>query len=406
MGLALSRWKLVCMPLAALLVLFMTMITIGARGTGDVGIWSGWTANIHQHGLIAGYGVSRADYPPLAHAVLAINAGIASALGWNAHWVFKLSLWLCLLVSAMVMWAWSRSFAAALLMYAACMVNALSLGYLDIYFVAPLLLAWMAFSKGNHRIGCLLFSLACMVKWQPIIVAPLLLLYLIRLHGPLRQFRARDFLVDCVVPAAIPPVLLAMIFGVPEMMAAFGKSLDNLAFSGQAMNLAWISTWLIQWLSPESYGALVDGKASVIRHFSEGVWFRGLFFAVYITVIVLFLRRKGTFEWLLLCSIAGFCASFILNTGVHENHLMVPMLLSMMLWVMDRRYRLVSAYLIIMSNANMLAFYSLQGHKHDQWRVMLGMDITVILAMVNMAAFLYLLKTLWLMSGSRPAHTG
>jgi hypothetical protein len=60
-------------------------------------------------------------------------------------------------------------------------------------------------------------------------------------------------------------------------------------------------------------------------------------------------------------ALLGFAAYFLFAPGVHENHLFVPMLASLVLWDRDRSFGLAAMALVGYANLNLWVFYGISG---------------------------------------------
>src|SRR4029077_18108271 len=115
-----------------------------------------------------------------------------------------------------------------------------------------------------------------------------------------------------------------------------------------------------------------------------------IFWILFITVIVHSMRREHTFKNCLLFSIIGLVTYVIWNSGVHENHLFVAVILAYMLMLHEytREHWAIVTILAIMFNVNMFVFYGVTGTKLQSSVV--GVDLSGALAMVYAVAWLLL----------------
>jgi hypothetical protein len=111
------------------------------------------------------------------------------------------------------------------------------------------------------------FAVACLTKWQPLIIAPFVLLYI---HGiyQARQVKYTALLGKVVLPAAVLIALIVVVFGPRPIFLAFYVALTHQFLSGNALNLNWIVTHLLQLWDANLYGgvfrkAALDGRAQL-----------------------------------------------------------------------------------------------------------------------------------------------
>jgi hypothetical protein len=178
----------------------------------------------------------------------------------------------------------------------------------------------------------------------------------------------------------------------------------NPLLSGNALNLGWLLTALHR-------GSLDDGK-QVTYVFSSDVasWMpiltRCLFALAMLVILYAFWRGARTVEQLLAASIVGVIAYFSFNTGVHENHLFLACLLSVIgLWLLPA-LRTVFLIVIAITQVNLIVFYGLTGKLHYS-RVLGGIDATIPLAALTLLACSFVvIRTLPYVAASRSAtHT-
>jgi len=166
--------------------------------------------------------------------------------------------------------------------------------------------------------------------------------------------------------------------------------------SAYGLNLSWLHTWVLHLADPEKYGGLKNGAADYIIIAREPLLAlpeKILFYGSYAALLIVFIQRKKTFARLIVYSILGYFAYFVLNTGVHENHLFLVSFLAWILVFIDRAQLVRGINLSIAANANMFLFYGVSGRRLET--VIAGLDITVLFAVANVFLFVgFLLHTL------------
>ena len=404
------RWLVASLLL--LLGLVVGITAINSPGMGDVTRWLQYMQLARQHGVWAVYpiaaidGVSGAatDYPPLALVILALFSNISWLFGGDQlitlrpdftivkgdFFALKVSIIAFTLACAVLMANWQGRWrpwlGAAMLAFLA--LDALFLAYIDVYFALFLLLAFYCFERNRPALGAVFYTLAFLTKWQPIILAPLILLYVIP-----RRPRPSDL--ARLVPAALVFLLVLALYARP-MITAFGAALQNSTFSGSALNFNWLVSAFLEMRAPGFADTPIDtlryGKdtllesdiavalarlSSVLRYFCYGVG------------IVYFYLSRRTSDDLLRASIACFMAYFVFGPGVHDNHAFVPSLLALC-WLAQDRTRYVEAILLtVMFQIDLLIFYGVGGKGPGFSRVA-GWDVTIYLAAFNVLVFAFL----------------
>src|SRR5712692_2671771 len=386
---------------AAALLLVVSLIAttfLYSPGTEDIRIWHYWIDEISSYGLIGGFahggGVYPHDYPPLVFVMLAAISRCADALGTSAFVVLKCSLLLFLFATSGCFYWFTRNLVLTAALEFTLLLSSVALGYLDIWF-APFLIAGLFYlQRGNLTLGVLLFTISCFIKWQPLVIAPFIYIYVWSAVQDVPSWR--DKLLRQIMPFAIAAFVVAMplaaIFGT-VIIHSLRLAMSHDYLSGLALNLSWLHTWVLHLAQPEKYGGLQDGQIGIIITHEALVKLpeKILFYASYSAVFVAFARQKKTFERLILYSVLGYMAYFVFNSGVHENHLFLVSCLAWMLVFLDPSHLLRCINLSIAANINPIFFYGFFGKGLPFSRVIAGIDITLLFAVANLCLFAGLL---------------
>jgi hypothetical protein len=107
------------------------------------------------------------------------------------------------------------------------------------------------------------------------------------------------------------------------------------------------------------------------------------------------MRIEKTFKNCLLFSIIGLVTYVIWNSGVHENHLFVAVILAYMLMFHERtrEHWAIVTILAVMFNVNMFVFYGVTGTTLQS--PVVGVDLSGFLAMLYAVAWLLLVVYAW-----------
>ena len=378
--------------LGLMIFLFVCILSVNfikSPGSGDMDYWIKWTNNADKYGLVQGFYYNQDMYPPLASVILFATYKAKFLLNVDPITGIKLSLFLFLIVASAIFYYWKKDFLFASLAMLSFSLNTI-LGYIDIYTFPTLILSFLALSKKKYVLFSVLFTLTCLIKMQPLIIAPFLIIYLLdfRNVNDLKHFDWKGFFKNLVLPTLLILSLIVAIYGV-EVVNAFFRAAENPRLSGNALNLNWIITYFLRVF--HYFGPLKEGyiKWIMIEDLRIILVPKILFFGFYLVTIFSFIKEEKTFKNLLLFSIIGHLSYFIFNTGVHENHLVISSILSLILFIIDRKYLPLTISIIIADNLNMFLFYGIDGKDFPFNRV-IGVDITLIFAVIYLSAFLYL----------------
>jgi hypothetical protein len=363
-------------------------------GTEDVDTLYRWTEEITAYGVRGGFVHSRADYPPLAFVFLATVAQLAQALGIGWFIVLKSSVLLFLAATSACFYWFTRNLILTAGFELALVVNSVALGYIDVYFGLFVIAALFLLQRGNLSLGLVLFTTGCFIKWQPLIIAPFIGIYVLAVakDGPGGNGRLRRVIAPFALSAVAVVIPVFALFGA-SVFDALGRIMSYRYISANALNLGWIHTWALHVMQPDKYGVLRSGQIDLIvaPEALTTLPEKMLFYAIYTLILVLFAWQKKTFERLIAYSMLGYMSYFILNTGVHENHLFLVSCLAWILVSLDPDYLVRCINLSIVANANLLLFYGVFGQPLPFTRVIAGVDITLCFALANLCLFFALL---------------
>ena len=374
--------------LAITVVLSLTMIR--SPGTSDVPVFLEEMGAVYRNGLAYGYSADfrwSGDFPPVGYAILYAAGALGNAVGLPPLMSFKVMIFAFQLISTGMVLLLSGDFWIAAGFCASILLSSVALGYMDV-FVAPFLIgAFWAFQLKRNVLGAASYMIAFLIKWQPLIVAPFVALYLLEisdLQSVRRAFGMRLFwhLASLVV---LTVALLGFFFGFGVAHSLWDKMRDP---CGCALNLPWLAGFFYKLLFSTS-GATTQAELTQLPS-AYLMPVRIVFWIVFSTVFIYAMRSKKTLTNCLLFSILGFVTYVIWNSGVHENHLFVAVVLAFMLMLHERTHEhwAIVTTLAVMLNVNMFLFYGVDGTA--RLSPVVGIDLSVILALLYAIAWLLL----------------
>lgn len=349
--------------LAAMMVLAAGFWLTMKPGTIDVSFfWLRWTELMRANGWAGGYVEAASDYPPASFLFLHVVGKISRSLGMDNHLLLKTAISACGLISVIVLHLWQRNFWLTLGFAAALLLNSSAHGYLDAVCLPPFLLCLWALEKRCLGWAGLLYALSVFTKWQPLILAPLLVIHAAGWQRNNAGPWALRFLNLGKLAAGALPVLLLFFLLIPpaEIMKAFGQATQHAALSYQALNL----NWIIQHVQYQQAGHAGSG----LLPFHQGLplplllWPRRVFYILYGGLLLLCLWRNASYRGFLWFSLAGFLTYCVISNGVHENHFFLVMILAFLAGPQARPAAwAVTAFAAVSANVNLYVFYGLDG---------------------------------------------
>ena len=355
-------------------------------------------------GLVGGFVHSGTDYPPLALIILATVARCADAFGIAVFLALKWSLFTFLLATAASFYWFSRNLILTAALELSLILNSVALGYLDIYFAPFLIAAFFCLQRGHFKIGVLMFAISCSIKWQPLLIAPFVCIYVMAAAGEGLSGRDKAYkrIIPFIIAALVVVLPMVMIFGAGAIINSLQSAMTRHNFiSGYALNFGWLHTWALHLWAPEKYGSLQNGEVGLIQTRDALLMLpeKILFYLSYAAILIAFALQKKTFRRLIVYSMLGYLSYFLFNTGVHENHLFPIACLACILVFIDSSQLVRAINFSIAANINLFVFFGIFGQRVPC--VIAGVDITLLFALMNIGLFVGLLLHTFRTGGAR-----
>lgn len=326
-------------------------------GTEDMTIfWIRWSELVAQHGLREGYRQAFTDYPPGVFILFWLANRLLAPV--SQFLLVKSIIVLAAAAGVAVYGGWIRNLGWIVALVFALLLSSAILSYVDVLYLAPLFASLWAIQGRRLILSSFCFTVAIMLKWQPIIIAPFFVAYATGLTlDEVRSFRSWIPALLRLMIGAIGPLAVCLLLVEPAILwRAFTLATSHPALSLQALN--------VNWLIELALYAKQGGKHVYDVAASPGLslTMRLAFYALYTAVFAAFVIRRRSFGELIWSACLAFLVYFLFNIGVHENHLFVPMVLAFLLPCAGRqKSETTITFLAIMANLNLLLFYGLEG---------------------------------------------
>src|SRR3954470_5874827 len=161
-----------------LLEILFALLVLLAPGTTDASnFFLVWMDRALKDGLIASYQAITDDYPPLSSVILFIVAKTGALFSLGTFLSFKSSLVAALLCTTICFACWTRDAVLTAVLAFSLGLNGVALGYIDTYWAPTFILSLWALRENKIALFSGLFALSSLIKWQPLIVAPFLVLH-------------------------------------------------------------------------------------------------------------------------------------------------------------------------------------------------------------------------------------
>lgn len=387
-----APWK----PLLVLILLeiLFVLVLLRSPGTTDTSnFFMVWTDRALKNGLIDSYRMFTDDYPPFSWVILFVAAKIGALCSIDIFLSFKLSLAVALLCTSLCFWGWTFDAALTGLMALSLYFNGVALGYIDTYWAPTFILSLWALQRKRIALFSALFAVSSLIKWQPLIIAPFLVLHAV--SSPTGEPHSAGVLMrrwfHLVAPAVGMVLATIIVFGYRPIAASLDHALNQELLSGDALNFNWLVTWFLEVVHPEKYGAIPDGTVKAIIIDPSVGWataIKLIFIFFYLGALWRLFRWRASFVAAIECSLVGYLSYFIFNIGVHENHLFLATILAVVAAALARDKRLRAVLIVGASNLNLIAFYGFTGSPLA-FTPVVGVDVSIIFSAVNVALFLF-----------------
>ena len=372
-----------------LLLLLIATSLLNSPGVTDVNVWMRWMDSLEKNGLVKGYEVNRTVYPPLSNALLFLVVQCSRFFHVSLFIALKLSIFFFLLLTCVVFYLWTRRVALCSLLLGSLVLNSVAHAYLDIYYAPFLIYSLWALKERKDTLFALSYTIACLIKWQPLIMAPFIMLYILdaRSFSELTGRRIVKIMASIGLPVLLLVSICLLVFNV-ELIRSFLRGASHTYLSGKALNASWLLTYFLHLYAPDKFGGLVDGLVMPVKTTEIPIIIgpKLAFVFFYGWSFVLFFKSQNTFKNLLIYSVIGYLAYFTFNTSVHENHLFMAAVMALLLFFVDSSQLSLFLVIALMFNVNEYIFYGPygKGMPFSRW---IGVDITILFSLLYIIIF-------------------
>lgn len=339
-------------------------VFFNAPGTGDIREhFVYWIDNVNEYGLRQGF-IENADmYPPLSTILMYLGSRIFFFFE-NAQAIRAADMVALLVCGIWVIHKYDKP-EYGFWMVVSCLVS-VHLGFIDALVFPFLIIGFYYLDKQRYLLFAIFFSLCCCVKMQPLIIAPILFCYFVTVSTkkpyvslPLRKVMQMAL---CVVATLLP---FFLIYGIKPIVECIRAGLIAPGFSPNALNFIWIVQYFMELLFPEKTQPLINGLPDIYwGPHGPMLYFNYIFWLIFVALCIftIFLKRKTPQIILKIC-IIEYTVYFLFKLAVHENHLILTMILTGILLCLEDTVinRWIFIFYVLSTNMNMYLFYNLTG---------------------------------------------
>ncbi|MEZ4670477.1 MAG: glycosyltransferase 87 family protein [Anaerolineae bacterium] len=397
-----GKWQLI----AILVLAFVTRV--GYLGTlgyiGDMTTFNGpWAKAIHSEGLFNIYSADKsANYPPIYMGILWLSGTLQPPynrilLQMNFVIVLKLFSVAAELAIIALVYRWLPSnhrikwlLPLGIAVYPGLIATSAFWGQSDSLLGLFIALALLALNKDRPRAAWLWFALALLMKFQAVVLLPLMGILTFRRYGWQRTFGA-------VLLAALLFGLIYLPFivanGTEYALRPYLGTVDQYPIvTANAFNL-WFATTPGIWSSvPANIGLDVPRDTTLwlgnLTYKQVGLYL----FAAQVAVICWIMWRQSRKRYEFVWASALYLAFFVLPTQIHERYLYQAALLAVIAIDQEKTMLWVAAGLVVTYTYNIIAIT-------DKPFVWLGIDFFALLGNIALVVALLNLLLLMIMNG-------
>ncbi|WP_159011113.1 hypothetical protein [Bradyrhizobium sp. S69] len=338
--------------------------------------WGPWIRTFQQHGLVGGFYAVNDVYPPLTFSLLAF----VSTLPGDTYLNFKLAQILFTFASALLILVWRRNIVLAVGAYLALVPNSIIFDSVDIFFTPFLIGALIAASKRRWAWFSALYVAACLVKFQPVVLAPFFLIWAVR---DLQRWRTWLLL---VVPACLVLLPVVVVFG-PQFPGALFRAFGASSFfSGDAYNLNWLTGSIYGLANFPDATAFSLMPIMTDPRIPRAMWRIAQLtsYASFIFIVALsYFSPRSPTNLFMFCGF-GMLSYFMLHTEVHENHLHIVVVCFAVLAAVSPRHIPTFLFWSGAQAVNLMQIFT-------GWtRTVAGLEWTLLISIFNVIMFIAL----------------
>ena len=370
------------------ILLILAYSFFGSVGTADVKLRKEWVDLMQTFGLHNGYQMARPDYPPLSLMVLFLTAKIDKFTFLDFQQSHHLTLLFFMLLTSFVFYKISKNLPLSIILFGSLFLLTMVLGYGDIMYASFLLLCLYYLSKRSYLLAGLFYGITIFIKWQPLIIFPFLIAFVIDFP----KIFTRPNIVRVVL--FIAPVILTFLvffstFGSEIFLSLSRTTKTHLSYSGNALNLGWVVSYFVQILNKNIINSELRTVTYLPSNIDDLKVLRLAFYVFYAFAFTKFSLSKKTYKQLITALLLTTYGYFVLNSGVHENHLVLTMILAFIYYPLFKKSYEILTFFILMTNINLLIFYGI-GSGWPWVKPEFVVDYTFLFALINIFYFISL----------------
>ena len=178
----------------------------------EMSTWIRWATLAQEIDPVYAYHNDPNAYPPGTMSVLFL--ALSSTPGLDPGVSIKLLLAFASALVSCSLGVWLKSWVVAYIALIFFWVSAVMLGHLDVLYALPLVLSLWALSRRAWMFASFFFGVSTLIKWQPLIILPFIVVFLLNEAFRYNGWKARIRLLgQAAVPFVIVYLITFQVFG-------------------------------------------------------------------------------------------------------------------------------------------------------------------------------------------------
>ena len=366
--------------LVLLLAISCAILYLYSPGTGDMLTQKAWLDGANTLGVKSFY-LTWIDYPPGTISSFYLADLIFPG---NSFGAIKLLILFSLFASSALIGLWKKNIDAATVTIFIFIPGSVALGYIDIVFAPYLIISLWALSRRRAAIFGLFFAISCFIKWQPMILLPFALIFLLGNEQTLTISKRIQQVLTAIFSIVVVIIVFGLTFTFDAINQSFSRAFNLPYFTGNALNFNWILTWLNNGAFGRMRWSYIEDVASWMPTLSKSIMW-----ILLALVFAGFVLSARSFKLFLASSMAAYYVYSAWNINVHENHMFIPALLAVLLLFSNSTLKYESILVIALYEINMMGLYGLTGEQSIGLRMIGNFDLTLPIAFIFTIGSLY-----------------
>lgn len=384
---------------------YISIIFFNSQGTHNTESWIEWVEYANKYGILEGYKYKVTTYPPLSVLILKFFYNLTSFFKNDIEifYAIKISIFFFFLLSSIIIYFYSSNIKIAIFYILTFLISSIGLNDLDVFFATFLIISFFFLKKKNLFLFTLFYGFSVLSKWQPIIIAPILLIYITKykINKKINLINIKNYFLNvknCILAFFFLCLIFFGTYGFLPIIKSLYVSINHNYLSGNALNYNWIVTWFLKTYDATTYGPIIDGRITYTKILSKNILIYSgqiLFISTYIYLILnfLLLKKRDITNLLLFCATVSF-SYFIFNKGVHQNHLFLSVFLFILAYNENSKFFTYMLLTAIIFNMNLFIFYGPTGVGVIETVINKSFDLSIAISILNIFILIRLIMSL------------